>query len=78
MTGNVWEWCADWFDPDYYAAAPAATTRAGPRAGTHRVDARRLVPLPRLVLPPLPSRGPQRKHARLLDGQHRLPLCGRG
>lgn len=37
MHGNIWEWCRDWFDEDYYSLSPL-TDPNGPISGKERVD----------------------------------------
>ena len=61
VAGNVWEWCEDTFSPRYHQVTESENP-FHERASPSPLAARRLIPLPRLLLQPLSRRRAQFEH----------------
>jgi len=38
MTGNLWEWCSDWYSDNYYSVSPLINPQGPPESGHGRIQ----------------------------------------
>ena len=72
VSGNVWEWCSDWFSRRHHVGGPRVDPK-GPASGESKIAKGGSYLVPRVLLQPVPSGGENGIYAGQFRWAHGLP-----